>query len=189
MRERDPIGSMWAEACELLGQAERLQRQFFRLDRPRGARAAWEPPVDVFEENENLVVKTDVQGSLEPVLDQIQRLGTAELGVRVLHSATGDVTESDVNLAAASDAVILAYRVGSDSGARRASTQHGVEIREYQVIYKLVEDLSDRHKVNRLVGVVELHDRAEDDLVRVVVEVLGLDDLQYAMDDAVVPDH
>jgi translation initiation factor IF-2 len=94
----------------------------------------------------NLVVKTDVQGSLEPVLDQVQRLGTTELAVRVLHSATGDVTESDVNLAAASDAVILAYRVGSDSGARRASQQHGVEVREYQVIYKLVEDLSDALK-------------------------------------------
>ena len=65
MRERDPIGSMWAEACELLGQAERLQRQFFRLDRPRGARAAWEPPVDVFEDEREFVVVVALPG-VEP---------------------------------------------------------------------------------------------------------------------------
>ena len=95
----------------------------------------------------NLVVKVDVQGSLEPVLASIERLGEGEIGVRVLLSGTGDVTESDVNLAAASEAVILAYRVGLDSGARRAAAQHGgVEVREYSIIYKLVEDLQDALK-------------------------------------------
>jgi translation initiation factor IF-2 len=89
----------------------------------------------------NLIVKTDVQGSLEPVVASVERLGMPDMGVRVLLSATGDVTESDVNLAAASDAVILAFRVGPDAGARRGAQQHGVEIREYDVIYKLVEDL------------------------------------------------
>jgi translation initiation factor IF-2 len=89
----------------------------------------------------NLVVKVDVQGSLEPVVDSIQRLGTDEMGVRILHKGAGDVTESDVNLAAASDAVVLAFRVDVDGGARRAAAQHGVEVREYSIIYKLVEDL------------------------------------------------
>jgi HSP20 family protein len=62
MPPRDPIGWMWAEACQMLNQAERLQRQFFRLDFPRGARVAWEPPVDVFEDEREFVVVVALPG-------------------------------------------------------------------------------------------------------------------------------
>jgi HSP20 family protein len=62
MPSRDPIGWMWAEACQMLDQAERLQRQFFRLDYPRGARVAWEPPVDVFEDEHEFVVVVALPG-------------------------------------------------------------------------------------------------------------------------------
>ncbi len=62
MPSRDPIGWMWAEACQMLDQAERLQRQFFRLDFPRGARVAWEPPVDVFEDEHEFVVVVALPG-------------------------------------------------------------------------------------------------------------------------------
>lgn len=62
MPSRDPIGWMWAEACQMLDQAERLQRQFFRLDFPRGARVAWEPPVDVFEDEREFVVVVALPG-------------------------------------------------------------------------------------------------------------------------------
>lgn len=62
MASRDPIGHMWAEACQLLDEAERLHRQFFRLDFPRGARAAWAPPVDVFEDEREFVVVVALPG-------------------------------------------------------------------------------------------------------------------------------
>ena len=62
MSSRDPIGWMWAEACQMLDEAERIQRQFFRLDFPRGARVAWEPPVDVFENERELVVVVALPG-------------------------------------------------------------------------------------------------------------------------------
>jgi HSP20 family molecular chaperone IbpA len=62
MSSRDPIGWMWAEACQMLDQAERLQRQFFRLDFPRGARVAWQPPVDVFEDECEFVVVVALPG-------------------------------------------------------------------------------------------------------------------------------
>ena len=62
MPSRDTIGWMWAEACQTLDQAERLQRQFFRLDFPRGARAAWQPPVDVFEDEREFVVVVALPG-------------------------------------------------------------------------------------------------------------------------------
>lgn len=62
MPSRDPINWMWAEALQLLNQAERLQRQFFRLDYPRGARVAWQPPVDVFEDEREFVVVVALPG-------------------------------------------------------------------------------------------------------------------------------
>ena len=62
MRSRDPIGLMWAEACAMLDQAERLQRQFFRLDYPHGTRVAWEPPVDVLEDEDEFVVVVALPG-------------------------------------------------------------------------------------------------------------------------------
>lgn len=62
MPSRDPIERMWAEACELLDQAERLHRRFFRLDFPRGTRVAWEPPVDVFEDEREFVIIAALPG-------------------------------------------------------------------------------------------------------------------------------
>lgn len=59
---RDPSSVMWAEACEMLDQAERLHRQFFRLRAPRGARTAWEPPVDVFEDDESYIIVVALPG-------------------------------------------------------------------------------------------------------------------------------
>ena len=62
MRSRDPLARMWAEACQMLDEAERLHRQFFRLDFPRGTRAAWQPPVDVFEDESGFVFVVALQG-------------------------------------------------------------------------------------------------------------------------------
>jgi translation initiation factor IF-2 len=90
----------------------------------------------------NLVVKTDAQGTLEPVVDELNRL-SGEIQVHILHSGTGDISENDVNLAAASDAVVIGFRVGVDGPARRAAAAKRVEVRTYDVIYTLVEDVRD----------------------------------------------
>jgi len=90
----------------------------------------------------NLIVKTDVQGTLEPVVDALEKL-SGEIKVNILHAATGDITERDINLAAASDAVVIGFRSHPDGPARRAIAAQGVEVREYDVIYKMVEDVGD----------------------------------------------
>lgn len=89
----------------------------------------------------NLIVKADVQGSLEPITNSIEKLGTEELNVKILSRGTGDVTESDVMLASASDAIILGFRVEVDEAARRVAVQDGVDIRQYDIIYHLIEDI------------------------------------------------
>ena len=89
-----------------------------------------------------LVVKTDVQGSIEPILTSVQRL-EEETGVRikVLHSGTGNVTDSDVMLAAASKGIIIGFNVRAEPSARRLAESQGVDIRLYDVIYHLVDDV------------------------------------------------
>ncbi len=89
----------------------------------------------------NLIVKADVQGSLEPIINSVEKLGVEDLKVKILHRGTGDISESDVMLASASDAIILGFQVGVDEAARRVAFQDGVDIRQYDIIYHLVEDI------------------------------------------------
>jgi len=89
----------------------------------------------------NVVLKADVQGSLEALKKQIESLVHNEVDVRLLHSALGTVTESDVNLATTSNAAILAFHVGVNEKARTAADRSGVEIRPYEVIYEMMDDL------------------------------------------------
>jgi translation initiation factor IF-2 len=89
----------------------------------------------------NLIVKADVQGSLEPIVNSVSKLGTEDLSVKILHQGTGEVTESDVMLASASDAIILGFRVDVDEAARRVAVRDGVDIRQYDIIYHLIEDI------------------------------------------------
>jgi translation initiation factor IF-2 len=88
-----------------------------------------------------LVVKTDVHGSLEAVRQALEELSTPETQVRIIHAATGAITESDVLLAVASKAVIVGFNTGSDQGAQRLATQDNVQIRSYTIIYRLTEDI------------------------------------------------
>ncbi len=88
-----------------------------------------------------LVVKADVQGSLEPIVNSLQRLGNDEVEVEILRASTGDVTESDIMLASASDAIILGFNVGVDPIAKAAGVSEQVDIRNYKIIYKLIEDV------------------------------------------------
>ena len=88
-----------------------------------------------------VVVKADVQGSSEAIGVTLGKLGNEEVRVRVLHSAVGQITESDIQLAKASDAVIVAFNVRATSQARDLATREGVEIRYYSIIYEVADDI------------------------------------------------
>ncbi len=89
----------------------------------------------------NLILKADVQGSLEPILNSLKDLGDEELKVKIIHSATGNISESDVMLAVASHAIVIGFNVEADSAARRLAEAEGVDVRLYEVIYRLVDDI------------------------------------------------
>lgn len=89
----------------------------------------------------NVILKTDVQGSLEPIRSSLERLGTEEVQVRIIHSSTGNVTESDVMLAIASKGLIIGFGVSAEEGARRLASAEGIDIRFYNVIYNLTDDV------------------------------------------------
>ncbi len=89
----------------------------------------------------NLILKADVQGSVEAILGSLEQLPQGEVQVRVLLSAPGEVTETDVDLAAASGAVIVGFNTSMAPGAKRAADATGVDVRDYDVIYKLLEDI------------------------------------------------
>ncbi len=89
----------------------------------------------------NLILKADVQGSLEAILNSLQQLPQNEVQVRVLFSAPGEVTQTDVDLAAASGAVIVGFNTTLASGARQAADESSVDIREYNIIYNLLDDI------------------------------------------------
>jgi len=90
----------------------------------------------------NIILKADVQGSIEPIRSSLEQLATEEVRVRVIHSGTGNITESDVMLAIASKGIIIGFGVGYQPGARRLADVEGVSIRSYDVIYDLVDDVS-----------------------------------------------
>jgi len=90
----------------------------------------------------NIILKADVQGSIEPIRSSLEQLATEEVRVRVIHSGTGNITESDVMLAIASRGIIIGFGVGYQPGARRLADVEGVSIRSYDVIYDLVDDVT-----------------------------------------------
>jgi translation initiation factor IF-2 len=88
-----------------------------------------------------LVIKADVQGSNEAIAGALEKLGTDEVAARMLHSGVGGITESDVRLAEASNAVIIGFNVRANKEAREAAERAGIEIRYYNIIYNLVDDV------------------------------------------------
>jgi len=89
----------------------------------------------------NLIVKADVQGSLEPIMMELEKLGQGEIGVKVLYAETGNIGENDVMLASASKAIIIGFNTQADVAARRLAEAEGVSIRLYDVIYRMTEDI------------------------------------------------
>ena len=89
----------------------------------------------------NLIIKADVQGSAEAVRSSLEKLSTEEVRVNVIHQAVGAISESDVLLASASNAVIIGFNVRPEPNARKAAERDGVDIRTYRVIYNLLDDV------------------------------------------------
>ena len=102
--------------------------------------------VQAGEEDElRLIIKADVQGSLEPIVSSVQDLKSGgeeqDIGVKVIHSGTGNVGDDDVLLASATNAIIIGFNVGPDSSAKRLAETEGISIRKYKIIYHLIEDI------------------------------------------------
>ena len=91
--------------------------------------------------NLNIIIKADVQGSVEAVKQALEKLSNDEVKVRVLHSAVGAITKDDVNLASAFDAIIIGFNIRPDTSAREAAEREGVDVRLYRVIYQAIEDV------------------------------------------------
>jgi len=132
------------EAKEIATKREQLQRELglrtkkiLTLD-DIGRRRA----IGNFQEL-NIIVKGDVDGSIEALSDSLIKLSTEEIQINVLHKAVGEISESDVTLAAASDAIIIGFQVRPSLAARRAAERDGVEIRLYSVIYQAIEEVKD----------------------------------------------
>ncbi len=89
----------------------------------------------------NVILKADVQGALEPVANSLEKLGDEDLRVRIIHQGAGNITESDISLAIASQAIVMGFNVQAEPAARAMAETEGVQIRYYQVIYKLIEDI------------------------------------------------
>jgi translation initiation factor IF-2 len=89
----------------------------------------------------NLILKADVQGSVEAIIGSLKQIPQNEVQIRMLLSAPGEITETDIDLAAASNAVIIGFNTTYASGARHAADEAGVDVREYNIIYKLLEDI------------------------------------------------
>lgn len=89
----------------------------------------------------NLVVKGDVDGSVEALSDSLIKLSTPEIQINVLHKAVGQISESDITLAAASNAIIIGFQVRPSVAARRLAEKEGVDIRLYSIIYDAIEEV------------------------------------------------
>ncbi len=88
-----------------------------------------------------LIVKVDVQGSLEPIINSLNDLSKGEIKINVIHAETGNISENDIMLATASKAIVLGFNVAADQAARNLAEQEGVSIRLYDIIYRLLEDI------------------------------------------------
>jgi len=89
----------------------------------------------------NVVIKADVQGSVEAIRGSLERLSMPEVRLNIIHTGTGAVSESDVMLAAASRAIVVAFNVKADPGGKRLAENEGVDLRNYRIIYELIEDI------------------------------------------------
>ena len=130
------------EARAIVGEMESEKKT--QRDVPRISLEDLFDKLQAGEEQElRLIVKADVQGSLEPIVNSLNELGEqqSDVAINILHQETGNVTESDVMLAAASEAIVIGFAVDADNSAERLAETEGVSIRLYTIIYRLIEDI------------------------------------------------
>ncbi len=123
---------------------ERLQAQHQAASAPKSA-LTLEQLFDRFQAGEvpelRLIVKADVQGSLEPIVSSLKDIKQEQISLNILHAETGNIGENDVMLAAASKAIVIGFNVQADAAARRLAETEGVSLRLYDIIYRLTEDV------------------------------------------------
>ncbi|WP_114388985.1 translation initiation factor IF-2 [Notoacmeibacter marinus] len=133
-----------ARAREISDYRQRLAREK-QVARQAGSRGSLEQMMAQAQANQitefPLLIKADVQGSAEAIIGALEKVGNDEVQVRVVHAGAGAITESDISLAEASNAAIIAFNVRANKQARDASEQNGTEIRYYNIIYDLVDDV------------------------------------------------
>ena len=133
-----------ARAREISDYRQRLSREK-AVARQAGSRGSLEQMMSQLQTTDlseaAVVVKADVQGSAEAIAQSLMKLNTEEVAAKIVHSGVGAITESDVALAAASNAPILAFNVRANKQARDAAEEQGIEIRYYSIIYDLVDDM------------------------------------------------
>ena len=136
-------------ALETESDVRDIARQREQLQREQKERTQHLPSLETFSrqikdgevQELNIIVKGDMDGSVEALSDSLVKLSTEEIRVNVIYSAVGAISQSDVDLAAASDALIVGFQVRPAQGARRAAEDEGVEIRFYSIIYDAIEDV------------------------------------------------
>lgn len=134
------------EAVEDIQSAKNIveSRRLIEQER-RGHRVTLESLHDLLEQGEvkdlNVIVKADVQGTAEAIAEQVRKLTSKEVQVRVLRISSGDISENDVNLAASSNAIIIGFNVQPDQNANKVRESSGVDIRTYNIIYQITDDL------------------------------------------------
>jgi translation initiation factor IF-2 len=124
---------------------QRKQDQEQALARESKSEVTLEQLFDRFQAGDvrelRLIVKADVQGSLEPIVSSLNVLGSGDISLNILHAETGNVSESDIMLAAASKAIVIGFNVEADTASRRLADSESVSIRLYDIIYRLTEDV------------------------------------------------
>jgi translation initiation factor IF-2 len=129
------------EARDIISQRVEEQKQKSQSNK----KASLEDLFAAYEAGEaqelTLIIKADVQGSLEPIISELEKLGEGEISVNVLHADTGNIGENDIMLASASRAIVIGFNVQADVPARRLAEKEGISIRLYDIIYRVTEDI------------------------------------------------
>ena len=142
--DRFAVADNEAHAREISEYRQRLAREK-AVARQAGQRGSLEQMMSQLQATGTkefpLVIKGDVQGSIEAISNALEKLGTDEVRARIVHAGAGAITESDVSLAETSGAAIIGFNVRANTQARQAAEQNGIEIRYYNIIYDLVDDI------------------------------------------------
>lgn len=128
--------------ARLIAEERKARQQQQSISTPKASLETLFNRIQAGETRElRLIVKADVQGSLEPIVTALNDIEKGEININVLYSEIGDIGENDVNLASASKAILVGFNVQADAGAKRLAEAEGVSIRLYQIIYRLIEDI------------------------------------------------